>query len=150
MPRAAQRTVAERQDGDTVRYWIISLPREDMANCMRKGTFGFKRSLKLSRVNEGDGVICYVSKESRIIGFGKVVKPYYKGNSKVFLAEGSFEHRFDVQVEKLKRELDFKALIDDMHFIDNPAHWGLYLRLGIAEIPKRDWDLIQDRASAAT
>jgi predicted RNA-binding protein len=130
-----------------VRYWIISLPREDMANCMLKGIFGFKRSLKLSRVKEGDGVICYVSKESKVIGFGTVVKPYYKSNSKVFLAEGAFEHRFDVRTETLTGELDFRTLIDEMHFIDNPSHWGLYLRLGIAEIPKRDWDLIKERAS---
>ena len=132
------------------RFWIISLPRADMEQCIKAKVFGLKRKYLLGSVQTGDGIACYVTKDAKVIALGEVTKGYYcnKDKSSVFLADGSFPHRIEFLAKTLGAELDFRSLIDDLRFISNPAYWGAHLQLGITEIPKVDWELINRKADA--
>lgn len=124
------------------RYWIISLPRNDMERCIKIGKFGLNKKYLLGRIRKGDGIVCYVTKEARVIAIGKVTEGYYQDNSRVFLSEGKFSHRIDFAAQSLENEVDFRGLVEEMRFISNPQYWGAHLQLGVAEIPKEDWETI--------
>lgn len=130
-------------------YWILSLPRPDMETCVRVGTFGLTRKYILGRVQEGDKVACYVTKEYKIIALGEVTQGYYLDVEPLFKAEGTFPDRFDFKAEKLDPELDFMTLIDQMSFIKNLAYWSVYFRNGIVQISKDDWASIVQRTKTA-
>lgn len=38
-------------------------------------------------------------------------------------------------------------MVDDLSFITNKLYWTVYLRSGIAQIPSKDWSLIEAKAS---
>ena len=127
-----------------MRYWIIALPREDMEHCIRIQTFGMNRRGQLAKVEAGDGVVCYVVKDRKIIGLGEVTDPYYLDDSNVFLKDGVFPDRFKFKAKQFKRndEFDFMEVVDKLDFIKKPEHWSVYLRNGFAELTKKDWDLV--------
>lgn len=129
-------------------YWLIALPREDMEHCIKVRTFGAQRKHAIGHVQKGDKVVCYVTKESKIIALGEAVSSYYLDDVKLFKAEGTFPDRFDFQAILLGKdnEIDFKTMVDDLQFITNKFYWTVYLRNGIAKISRDDWELISRRA----
>lgn len=129
-------------------FWIICLPRPDMEHCIEVGTFGLNRKHIMGRVKAGDKVACYITKECKIIALGEATSDYYMDTKKIFKADGLFPDRFDFKAEKLpkERELDFKMMVDDLQFITNKVYWTVYLRSGIAKLPKADWKLIESKA----
>jgi hypothetical protein len=59
-------------------YWLLCLPREDIENCMRKGTFGLQRKYILERVAKGYKVVCCAGKgDWKILGLGTTISDYY-------------------------------------------------------------------------
>jgi predicted RNA-binding protein len=131
-----------------MRYWMLSLPREDMTHCIKLGTFGLARKYVLGRVAEGDGIVCCASKEWKIIALGKATSGYYMDDRKIFLRDGSFPDRFDFQAEWLSdgQEIDLMKIIDKLSFVTNLAYWSVYFRSGIVEISGKDWVLIEQLA----
>lgn len=128
-------------------YWIIALPREDMEHCIKIGTFGLNRKHNMGKVTKDDKVVCYVTKECKIIALGEVTSDYYMDTRKVFHSDGLFPDRFNFKAQQLevKDELDFKSMVDELSFITNKLYWSVYLRAGIAQIPQEDWTLIQKK-----
>lgn len=126
-------------------YWIIGLAREDMEHCIKVGTFGMNRKNTIDKVQVGDKVACYVTKECKIIAIGEVTESYYMDTKKIFKAEGVFPDRFDFKATLLgsKNEIDFKTMVDDLQFITNKFYWTVYLRNGIAKLTPQDWKLIE-------
>lgn len=124
-------------------YWLVSLPREDTERCLKLGTFGRSQKHILGKVEQGDKLAFYVTKDRKIIAFGEVTKPYYFDEKKIFKAEGVYPHRFDFTATKSANELDFMSIIDKMSFVTNLAYWSVYLRLGFKQISAADWALIQ-------
>ena len=129
-------------------HWIIALPREHMEHCIQIGKFGLNRKHILGRVEKGDKVACYITKEYKIIALGEVTEPYYIDDSKVFKAEGLFIDRFDFRAKQLPKdqEIDFMSVIDQMSFIKSLANWQVHFRSAIVQIAKSDWDLISNEA----
>ena len=132
-------------------YWILALPPDDMEHCIKIGTFGLARKHNMGKVKAGDKVVCYTAKEYKIIALGETTSDYYMDIKKIFKSEGDFPDRFDFKAVRLLREecIDFKSLIDDLKFITNKLYWSVYLRSGIAQISKEDWDLIESKARVA-
>ena len=126
-------------------YWIIALPREDMEHCIEIGTYGMNRKGPLGKVQVGDGVVCYVTRERKIIALGEVTEPYYLDDAKVFKKSGVFPDRIGFKARRFSpsREFDFIQIIDRLELITNIAYWSVYLRTGFVEISKKDWDFIQ-------
>lgn len=131
-----------------MKYWLISLPREDMEHCIKVGVFGMNKKGSLGAVKEDDGIVCYVTKERKIIGLGKVTEPYYMDDSKIFLKDGLFPDRINIAFKKLTNDVDFIQLLDQFEFITNIAYWSVYLRSGFTQITKKDWELINKAAAS--
>lgn len=129
-------------------HWIIALPREHMEYCISIGKFGLNRKHILGRVERGDKVACYITKEYKIIALGEVTEPYYVDDAKVFKAEGMFPDRIDFKAKALPKdhEVDFMGLIDQMSFIKKLAYWSAYFRSGIVQISADDWKAIAAKA----
>lgn len=130
-------------------YWILSLPREDMECCIDVGTFGLNRKYILGKVEVGDQLACYVTKEYKLIAFGEVTAPYYLDDTKVFRCEGLFPDRFDFKAKRLKDEIDFVSFIDRLEFIKNLAYWSVHLRNGIVQISEKDWNVLKGAQSSS-
>lgn len=130
-----------------------------MEFCISQGTFGLNRKYVLGKVAEGDGVACYVTKESKVIGLGTVVRGYYVDVTPVFVDEAIFgtgynlyPDRIDFHCEALPPpfELDFTRFLNQMSFIKNVAHWSVYFSTGIKEISAEDWKVLSENAGHAT
>lgn len=127
-------------------YWIISLPREHMENCIKNGVFGLNRKYILGQVETGDKIACYVTKEYKVVALGDVTEGYYVDDAKVFLGEGIFPDRFNFKAKKLTPELDFMPIIDKMSFVKNLAYWSVYFRNGIVKISQKDFEIFDKLA----
>lgn len=125
-------------------YWLISLPREDMEHCIKIGTFGATRRGSIANAKKGDKVVCYITKECKIIALGDLTSDYYLSDEKVFKSAGDFPDRFDFTASKLgsKNEVSIKTLVDDLGFITNKLYWSVFFRLSNRKLVKEDYDLI--------
>lgn len=133
-----------------VNYWLICLPRNDLEQCMRVGTFGLARKHVLGHVNNGDQIVCCAGKgDWKVIGLGKTISDYYMDDTKIFLKDGYFPDRIDIRTEKFAREkeIDLMSIIDQLSFVTKPAYWAVFFRNGIVKISKQDWDLIADQVT---
>ncbi len=133
-------------------YWIVALPREDMKHCVKIGTFGLSRKHNMGKLKAGDKVVFYVTKECKIIALGEATSDYYMDTKKIFKAQGDYPDRFDLKASLLQPgdEIDLKSIVDELNFITNKAYWSVYLRAGIAILPKSDWELIEKKANVLT
>lgn len=129
-------------------YWLISLPRVDMMHCINKGVFGARHKGLLSAAKKGDKVVCYVTKDCKIIALGELTSDYYTGSTQIFLADGSFPARFNFVASKLPsdNEIDIRSMVDDLSFITNKLSWSVFFRLSNRRLPKSDYELIYCRA----
>jgi predicted RNA-binding protein len=119
-----------------------------MEHCIKIGKFGKNSKLGMGKVEAGDRVACYITRECKIIALGKVTSDYYMDDTKIFRAEGVFPDRFDFKATLLgkQREMDIKAMVDDLEFITNKLYWSVFFRAGIKQIPDKDWKYIENRA----
>jgi predicted RNA-binding protein len=83
-------------------YWIVALPREDMEHCIKIGTFGLNRKYVLGRIQPGDKLACYITKECKIISFGEVTSEYCMDTKKIFKEDGFLQEHFPVSESKEK------------------------------------------------
>lgn len=109
---------------------------------MKIGTFGLTRKFVLGRLQIGDPVACYVTKEKKIAALGAVTSPYYLDDTNVFEDQKVYPDRINFKATWLKPEIDFVEILPDMKFIKNPLHWSASFSSGIAEITSNDWELI--------
>lgn len=128
-------------------YWIIALPRDKMLHCIDVGTFGLNRKFVLGRMEPGDRIACYVTKEFKIVAFGEVTEPYYIDDEKVFpWASGSqmFVDRIKFKAQKLDKnlELNFIDYLDKMSFIKNIVYWSAHFNGSVVQISQKDWELL--------
>jgi predicted RNA-binding protein len=135
--------------GGKMNYWILALPRPHIEHCVKIGTFGMRRKYTLEQVKKDDKVICFATKEAKILGFGKVVREYYFANDKVFLDKNHpYPDRIDFTATLLPsdREIDFKPLVNDLSFVKNKQYWGAHFVSGLCQIPAEDFELIKSLA----
>lgn len=131
-------------------YWMICLPREDMEHCINIGTFGARVRGVLRKARKGDKILCYISKECKIIAAGELISDYYMSDDKIFRADGDFPDRFDFKSEKFKsqNELDIRSVINDLLFVTNKAYWSVFFRLSNRVINKHDYEMILAKVKA--
>lgn len=125
-------------------YWLISLPRVDMEHCIKKGVFGASRRGALFKAKIGDKVICYITKECKIIATGELTSDYYMSDEKIFRTEGDFPDRFNFRADKLasNNEVETRSMLDKLNFVTNKTYWSVYFRLSSRQISKQDYDII--------
>ena len=136
--------------GEKMDSWILALPREDMEHCIKIGLFGRNRKILIWKVKAGDAIVCYVTKECKIIALGEATSDYYVDDVPVFKAtEEVFPDRFKFKAKLIpsNRQIDLKTLVDDLEFIGNKAYWSVYLRSGMNRLTPNDWKLIQNHVA---
>ena len=133
-----------------MKYWLLSLPRPDMEHCIKIGIFGAAQKGTLGKLCRGDKVVCYVTKECKIIAVGSAKSDYYIDDQKVFRSAGDFPDRFDFEAKIFPSsgQVDIRTLVDDLSFVTNKAYWSVFFRLSNREIPKTDYDLICRKTSS--
>ncbi|MCB0807609.1 MAG: EVE domain-containing protein [Bacteroidales bacterium] len=131
-----------------MQYFIIVASKDHIQKGYEGGfaQAGHGKKTQLNKMQKGDGVIFYASKESypdgrayrKFTAIGKVTdeKPY-----QVEMNPGFEPWRRNIQFYPAI-ETEIKPLLDDLSFISNKKHWGLHLMSGFVEIGKADFDLI--------
>lgn len=132
-----------------MRCWLISLPREDMEHCVRIGCFGRMQTYPLNHVEPDDKVVCYVTKERKIIALGEATSGHFLDDSLIFRKKDVFPDRIKFRAQSLGEsgKTDFMQLVQELNFIKNKARWSVYLWSGIVEITEADWRLIAGTAT---
>lgn len=128
-------------------YWLISLPREDLANCIKHGVFGRDGRGSLPKIRRGDKIVCYVTKDCRVIALGEATSEYYMDDAPVFLKEGLFPDRFKFKAKFLspEKEIGIRSILDDLHFVTNKYYWSIFFRSSLRMIPENDYNTIAKR-----
>jgi predicted RNA-binding protein len=125
-------------------YWLFCLPRADLEHCMKIGVFGLPRRNLISKVCEGDKIVCCAAKgEWKILGLGTATSDYYVDDENIFLKEGVFVDRIKFDIKPVSKEFDIISILDQLSFITNLAYWAVYFRNGIVKMNKSDWSLIE-------
>jgi len=126
-------------------YWLIALPREDMSHCIKIGVFGATRRIGIGKAKKGDKLVCYVTKECKIIGVGEITSDYYMSDDPIFRSQGVFPDRFNFKATLIdkRKEIDIRSIIDDLSFVTNKSYWSVFFRLSNRQIPEQDYKLIE-------
>jgi len=120
-----------------------------MEFCINKGIFGLNRKYILARVRPCDKVVCYATKENKIIATGEMTSEYYVDDAPVFTDKELFGKELFIDRVAFKAELlgpdhevPFFDIIDQMSFIKSLANWQVTFRSAITQMDKSDWDVI--------
>lgn len=138
----------------TLNYWLIALPRERLEFCIKVGIFGLNRKYILPKVSVGDQIVCYATKDRKIIATGDITVEYYIDDEPVFNNKAIFPtgdvyvDRIRFHAKHLNPEVDLIQVIDRMSFIKSLANWQIHFRSAIVQISKQDWELINSLAKA--
>lgn len=120
-----------------------------MEHCVSIGTIGLGRPQGISKVREGDGVVCVITKEKpwRIVAIGRATSDYYVDEQPVFRKQGTFIDRFNFRAEKLNPEPSFAELIERLDFITKKESWPAYFKSGIVRLTDADWHVLAEHTN---
>ncbi len=130
------------------KYWMASISGEHAQLAVAGGFIQVchGKQAPLKRMQEGDGLIIYSSREK--MGTGAALQ--------MFTAVGMVASGAEYQVQMsssflhYRRNVDFlpatpaaiRPMLDELEFITDKQHWGYLFRFGFFEIGKKDFDLI--------
>lgn len=130
------------------KYWIITASKEHVQDGARGGFAQacHGKSTPLRKMNKGDYVIYYSSKEyfdkkekcQKFTAIGQVKA------DEIYQFEMTPEFcPFRIDIDFLEsNEISIIPLINELEFIPNKQKWGYPFRWGILEINKHDFELI--------
>lgn len=114
------------------------------------GTDDGIRATKLVELSVGDLLVFYKSQEG-FAGIWKVVKPYYRDESKIW-EDATYPNRVGIEpVIELKpsQYVSAKTMVDDLKMVTHPLHYGLAFRRNLADICQEDYELIKSKLEQA-
>jgi predicted RNA-binding protein len=120
-----------------------------MEHCIKIGVFGANKKGSLGKVKKGDKIVCYVTKDCKIIGTGEATSDYYMDDEPKFRADGVYPDRFNFKVKQFKREeeIDIKSIVDDLSLVTNKAYWSVFFRMSCRQLPGSDYKYITQLTS---
>jgi hypothetical protein len=132
-----------------MKYWIVTLPREDLEHCMRIGVLGFNSKQRLGSIEDGDRILCCATREKpwKIIGIGTVSAPLYIDDKPVFKNPGGYWYRVNFKAELFlkENEIDFQERVGALSFVKNLVYWPVYFKGGIKELNLEDWNQLSSK-----
>lgn len=131
-----------------MKCWVNTISR-DHVRVGVKGGFtqaGHGKASGLRRLSAGDGLVFYSSKTSleggeRLQAFTAVGRVADETLYQVEVAPGFAPWRRNVEFVDCT-ETSIRPLIDALSFIKDKQRWGYIFRLGLFEIPRRDFQVI--------
>ena len=138
-------------DQDGTRYWIVVSSRDHVQRAVEQGIcqVGHGREAPLKRMNAGDWVVFYSSRERyggvercrRFSAIGKIKDgPVYQ----VRVNENFAPFRRRVEFYPCS-EAPIEPLVPLLSFIRNKKSWGYLFRSGLVRIPRQDFLSIASR-----
>lgn len=120
------------------KYWLHVA---DSDECDPGGSvLTFKERWKdtLTKVNEKDEIITYLTKKSEFAGLGTVLNG--------FDSKGEAENPFEIKIQRIKvSPVKVKGLVPELGFITNKKRWYVHFNKALYEIPKSDFEKIKNK-----
>ena len=134
-----------------MKHWVSTISR-DHVRVAAEGGFtqsGHGKAAGISRLGAADWIVFYSPKTSlrggeslqAFTAIGRVVDDELY---QVKMADGFAPWRRNVNFLECK-EVAIRPLIDALSFIQDKQRWGYMFRLGLFEIPPKDFELIKKR-----
>jgi hypothetical protein len=133
------------------RYWIVVASKNHVMHGVSLGIAqaGHGKRFGLSRMHEGDGIVCYSPKVTN--EGGEPLKSFtalgYILDEEIYQVEESPDFKpFRRRVKYVAtRDVETAPLVNDLNFIRNKKAWGYVMRFGLVEIPEGDFNLIAEK-----
>ncbi len=124
--------------------WIIVADRQNMERCAEHGVFGLNAKGVLVKMAPGDPLIGYIRGEKVFGAIGKVTKPYFLDDEKLFEG-GLYPDRVGIELEVFSegKGVDVWSIIDDLDFASNKVNWWASLVGGVRRLPMSDYVKIE-------
>lgn len=133
------------------RYWIVVASRDHVQRGVEGGfaQANHGKATALKRMQEGDGIIYYSSKEiygeetkcQRFTAIGEIADDLvYQG----VMGDGFIPFRRNVNFHPCQ-EVSILPMIGALDFIRDKARWGAPFRFGVVEILEQDFQLIAEQ-----
>lgn len=134
---------------NSMKYFLICASKDHVLEGVEGGFAQAGHGIKniMSKPSKGDWLVYYSSKDKfengkplqTFTAIGEVIdnEPYQPN-----ILAGFKPYRRDVKYNK-SSEAQIRPLIEKLGFIKNKKRWGFYLISGFREIPKDDFEIIQ-------
>ena len=128
------------------RYWIAVVPKSRVELCVAGGfaMFAHGKHEAVKRVQPGDWLAYYSA--TTILKGGDTVRAFTAiGRIKdgepyqAEMAEGRTGWRRDIAYEREARDAGVYPLLDELSFIRDRTHWGIFFHRSIFTIPRGDF-----------
>ena len=133
------------------RYWIAVVPKEPVGRCVAGGfaMFAHGRHDAMKRTNAGDW-LAYYSPRTVLKGgddvraFTAVGRFTDREPYEVEISAGRVGWRRDVAWAKKAHEANVYPLLDQLSFIKDRQHWGIFFHRSLFSVSRDDFTLIAE------
>jgi hypothetical protein len=133
---------------DAPRYWIAVVPKAHVDRALAGGfaMFSHGRRAAIMRVRPGDWLACYSARTllkggEEVRAFTAIGRIAAREPYEVETSGGHPGWRRDIVYEKA-RPADVYPLLDELSFIRDRQHWGLFFHRSLFSVPREDFALI--------
>jgi hypothetical protein len=131
------------------RYWIAVVPKEPVGRCVAENfaMFAHGRHDAVKRVSPGDWLAYYSPRTllkggEEVRAFTAIGKFSDREPYEVEMSAGRVGWRRDIAYEKAAHDAGVYPLLDQLSFIKDRAHWGLFFHRSLFSVPRSDFALI--------
>ncbi len=131
------------------RYWIAVVPKVGVERCLAGGVamFAHGRFAPVNRVQPGDWLAYYSPRTvlkggDEVRAFTAIGKFKDRAPYEAEMMPGRVGWRRDIAFEKTAKEAGVYPLLDQLSFIKDRQHWGLFFHRSIFAVPRDDFALI--------
>jgi hypothetical protein len=131
------------------RFWIAVVPKAGVDRCVAGGfaMFGHGRHVAMKRTSASDWLAYYSPRAilkggDEVRAFTAIGKFTDREPYEVELGNGRVAWRRDIKFEKRTRQADVYPLLDELSFIRDREHWGLFFHRSLFVVSRDDFALI--------
>ncbi len=127
---------------ETKNVWLLTATLKNWRIAEDRSTFGChgNRSF-LNKIKKGDYYVAFVPGIG-IIGRGVINSEHFTSGIRLW-EDKAYSHRFQISTPVVTNKvLPVASIVDDLSFVTDKKHWGVFFRSGIREIPLDDYQLI--------
>jgi len=128
------------------RYWIAVVPKVGVERCLTGGfaMFAHGRHDAVMRTKAGEWLAYYSPRTilkggEEVRAFTAIGKFTKREPYEAEMMQGRVGWRRDIAFEKKAREADVYPLLDELSFIKDRQHWGLFFHRSLFSVPSADF-----------
>jgi hypothetical protein len=135
--------------GTVESYWIAVVPKVGVDRCLVGGfaMFGHGRHQAMKRTKAGDWLVYYSPRTvlkggEEVRAFTAIGRFTEREPYEVEIGDGRVAWRRDIHFEKKACQADVYPLLDQLSFIKDREHWGLFFHRSLFSVDHDDFRLI--------